>query len=74
MPIYTYICEKGKHTIEKIVKMDDRDTPQLCEEHNEQCTRKEFEVPGNFIWGVNEISWTAGLASDPHGMGKYKKK
>lgn len=73
MPLYNYLCPKN-HIIEKLVSMKDREVPQLCEEHNEMCEKTEFDLPSHFIWGINEVAWTAGLSSDPHGMGKYKNK
>lgn len=83
MPIYEYNCpgkndegvDHKPHTFEKIVPMAQGEEPQECPEHpGTMCPQKEFTSVGRFQWGVNVVDWSAGLSSNPNGMGRYKNK
>lgn len=73
MPLYEYVCPEGPHTFEKIVPVEDFEKSQECPEHHKECTRVEFSQTAPFVWGVNEIHWSAGTSSNPLGMNHAKK-
>lgn len=83
MPIYEYDCpgktdgsvDHKPHTFEKIVPMAQGEESQECPQFPEvKCPKRELSTPSKFQWGVNVVDWSAGLGSNPHGMGRYKNK
>lgn len=76
MPIYEYQCPGGDepHIFEKIVPMADGDKTQVCPKHGVECPRTEVSSISPFVWGKEEIHWSAGLGSNPTGMNHAKKR
>jgi hypothetical protein len=77
MPIYEYACPKTdeheEHMFELIRPVSEVGKPQQCPTHNCECQAVEFSKTGDWVWGMNDIHWSAGLGSNSHGMSGAKK-
>ena len=71
MPIYEYACPTGPHVFEKILPMSESDKNQECPEHHTDCERT-LSMPAPWVWGYNEVHWTAGMKQNPSGMNHAK--
>lgn len=76
MPIYVYYCPKtdehDEHNFELIMPMSECGKPQVCPGHGKECPQVEYPEC-NWVWGLYEIHWSAGLSSNTHGMNHAKK-
>ncbi len=75
MPIYVYHCPVSKpedekqegHDFELLLPVSECDTPQVCPGHGGMCEKIQF--PGcSWVWGYNEIHWSAGTKGNMTGM------
>ena len=84
MPIYVYHCPSNEpvqsvqpkttegHDFEKILPMSECDKPQACPGHGGKCEQIAFPTC-NWVWGYNEIHWSAGTSGNPRGMNHAKR-
>jgi len=77
MPIYEYECPgtdgaNQPHVFEKIVPMSDFEKTQTCAEHHKECPRIPFSPNAPWVWGYEEVHWTAGTSQNPTGMNHAK--
>lgn len=76
MPIYEYTCPGSKpeesHIFEKILPASECEKPQECPDHHVICPAIEFSS-GTWVWGMNEVHWSAGTGSNPMGMNHAKR-
>jgi hypothetical protein len=77
MPIYEYFCPETKthkdHKFELLVPMAEQGKPQQCPIHTVECQAIEFSGSSPFVWGKEDVHWSAGLGSNQHGMNQAKK-
>lgn len=88
MPMYEYVCKEdsktdGKdayprgphghgHTFEKLLKMAEQGSVQTCPEHGCECQPNDFTT-STWVWGMNEVHWSAGLSQNTMGMNHAKR-
>lgn len=88
MPIYVYHCPSNDpvtgpdsfecpqttegHDFEKILPMSECGKTQPCPGHGGECQQVDYPTC-NWVWGYNEIHWSAGTTGNPRGMNHAKR-
>ena len=76
MAIYVYNCPKTEdheeHDFELLLPMSECGKKQPCPGHGGEC--EQVPYPGNnWVWGYNEVHWSAGTSGNPMGMNHAKR-
>lgn len=59
MPRYEFVCKKCGKTFEKLLSINDRDTPQRCEHCNSKKTERVITAHQAVIMGASPSRITA---------------